>query len=117
MNETEEIPIIWKKPHNSTTIFHTGTLSILLDDFIKRYKERLKIRSVMIDLEMTHDAVGVFKTFIIKLHVTLQSGQILIAENENRNMHDAMKTIVKEIDNESRKTDRENRMDGIRKHE
>ena len=116
MNDMEEIPIIWKKPHNSVTIFHTGTLSILLDDFIKRYRERLKIRNIMIDLAMPKDAAGLSNgIFIIKLHVTLDSGVILRAESEARSVHDAMKNIVKEIDNESRKTDRQKHHDSSRK--
>ena len=115
MNNTEEIPIIWKKPHNSVTIFHTGTLSILLDDFIKRYRERLKIRSIMIDLEMPKDAAGFSNgIFIIKLHVTLDNGEILRAENEGRDVPEVMKKIVQEIDNESRKTDRQKHHDSSR---
>ena len=114
--EIQEIPITWKKPHNSLTIFHTGTLSILLDDFIKRYSERLKIRSIMIDLEMPKDGAGFPNgVFIIKLHVTLDSGEILRAEGEERSIPDAMKKIVIEIDNESRKTDRQKHHDSSRK--
>ena len=113
--ETQEIPIIWKKPHNSVTIFHTGTLSVLLDDFIKRYRERLKIRSIMIDLEMPKDAAGLSNgIFIIKLHVTLVSGIILRAESESRSIPEAMKKITQEIDNESHETDRQKHHDSSR---
>lgn len=115
MLDIEEIPIIWKKPHNNITIFHTGTLSILLDSFIKRYRERLKIRSIMIDLEMPKDAAGSSNgIFIVKLHVTLDSGKILRAESETRSIPEAMKKITQEIDNESRKTDRQKHHDSSR---
>ena len=115
MNDIEEIPIIWKKPHNSANVFHIGTINILLDNFIKRYKERLKIRSIMIDLEMPKDAAGVLNgIFIVKLHVTLDSGKILRAESETRSIPEAMKKITQEIDNESRKTDRQKHHDSAR---
>lgn len=108
MTSADEIPIIWKKPHNSVTIFHTGTLSILLDRFIKRYRDRLNMRSIMIDLEMPKDAAGLSNgIFIVKLHVTLKSGKILRAESETRSILESMHKITQEIDNESRKTDRQ----------
>ena len=111
----EEIPIIWKKPHNSINVFHTGTINILLDQFIKRYENRLQIKHIMIDLEMPKDAAGHFnKTFIVKLHLKLKSGKILIAESEKRNVTDAMKNITREIDNQSRSTDRQKHHDSSR---
>ena len=58
VSDIEEIPIIWKKPHNSSNLFHIGTLNILLDQFIKRYRDRLQIQQIMIDLEMPKDAAG-----------------------------------------------------------
>ena len=106
--QQEEIPVIWRKPHNSSNIFHIGTINILLDRFIKRYRKRLKIRNIMIDLEMPKDAAGLSnKSFIVKLHLTLQSGKLLIAESQERNISDAMKNITKEIENQSRTTDRQ----------
>lgn len=118
MSDTEEIPIIWKKPHNSSNVFHIGTINILLDNFIKRYRERLKMRNIMIDLEMPKDAAGFPNgIFNIKLHVTLESGKILRAESEERSIPEAMKKIVIEIDNESRKTDRQKHHDISSGHE
>ena len=112
----EEIPIIWKKPHNSSNLVHIGTINILLDQFIKRYRERLQIKQIMIDLEMPKDAAGVSnKIFIIKLHLKLQSGKILRAESKQRSIADAMEKITKEIDNQSRSTDRQKHTDSIRK--
>jgi len=117
MIDIEEIPIVWKKPHNSTNVFHIGTVNIFLDRFIKRYRKRLKIRSIMVDLEMPNNAAGVSnKTFIVKLHLTLESGKILIAESTKKSISDAMKNIAKEIDNQSRTTDRQKHHDSFRKH-
>jgi len=114
---SEEIPVIWKKPHNSLNLVHTGTINILLDQFIKRYEKRLQIQQIMIDLEMPKDAAGFSdKTFIVKLHVHLKSGKILIAESKRRSIVDAMKNITKEIDNQSRSTDRQKHRDSTRKH-
>ena len=117
MAEMEEIPIIWKKPHNSSNVFHTGTINLLLDQFIKRYRKRLEIRSIMVDLEMPKDPAGFSnKTFIIKLHLTLKSGKIIIAESKKRSINDAMKNITREIDNQTRSTDRQKHRDSERKH-
>lgn len=117
MEDIEEIPIIWQKPHNSTNVFHIGTVNVLLDRFIKRYRKRLKIRNIMIDLEMLKNAAGFSnKTFTIKLHLTLDSGKIFIAESTRKSITAAMKNIVKEIDNQSRLTDREKHRDSARKH-
>lgn len=113
----EEIPIIWKKPHNSSNAFHTGTINILLDQFIKRYRKRLDIRRIMVDLEMPKDAAGFSnKTFIVKLHLTLRSGKIVIAESNKRSINEAMKKITREIDNQTRSTDRQKHTDSTRKH-
>ncbi len=118
INLEDTIPIIWKKPHNSSHLAHIGKLSILLDKFIRRYQKRLQIRSIMIDLEMPRDAAGLSnKIFIIKLHLTLDSGKILIAESEKRSIEEAMKNITREIDNQSRSTDRQKHPDSSRKHE
>ena len=115
MEDLDEIPIIWKKPHNSSNILHLGTINILLDNFIKRYSERLKIRSIQVDLEMPKDAAGVFNgVFIIKLHLTLDSGKILRAESEERTIPEAMKKIVQEIENESHESDRQKHHDTAR---
>ncbi len=112
----EEIPIIWKKPHNSSNLFYIGTINILLDQFIKRYEKRLQIRQIMIDFEMPKDAAGVSnKTFIVKLHVKLHSGEILRAESKQRSITDAMKEVTREIDNQSRSTDRQKHVDSTRK--
>ncbi|OGK10437.1 hypothetical protein A2767_01105 [Candidatus Roizmanbacteria bacterium RIFCSPHIGHO2_01_FULL_35_10] len=112
VSDIEEIPIIWKKPHNSSNLFHIGTLNILLDQFIKRYRDRLQIQQIMIDLEMPKDAAGFSnKTFIVKLHLHLKSGKILIAESNRRSIADAMKNITREIDNQSRTTDRQKHTD------
>lgn len=117
MTAIEEIPIIWKKPHNSSNVFHTGTINILLDQFIKRYNKRLQIRHIMVDLEMPKDAVGFSnKTFIVKLHLKLKSGKIIIAESNRRSINDAMKNIIREIDNQTRSTDRQKHHDSSRKH-
>lgn len=111
------IPIIWKNPHNSTNIFHTGTLNILLDQFIKRYNTRLQIKHIMIDLEIPKNAGGYSnKTFIVKLHVKLKSGKIIRAESKRRSITDAMKNITREIDNQTRSTDRQKHTDSSRKH-
>jgi hypothetical protein len=117
MTDINEIPIIWKKPHNSSNLLHTGTINILLDQFIKRYNKRLQIRHIMIDLEMPKDAAGLSnKTFIVKLHVKLKSGKILIAESQKRSIEEAMKNITREIENESDLTDRQKHHDSTRKH-
>jgi len=117
MADMEEIPVIWKKPHNSSNLLHTGTINILLDQFIKRYGERLQIKHIMIDLEMPKDSAGFSnKTFIVKLHLKLKSGKILIAESNRRSIADAMKDITKEIDNQSRSTDRQKHHDSSREH-
>ncbi len=117
MTDIEEIPIIWKKPHNSSNLFHMGTINILLDQFIKKYRKRLNIQSIMIDLEMPKDAAGLSnKTFIVKLHLTLQSGKILMAESQERSIAETMKNITKEIENQSRSTDRQKHTDNTRKH-
>ncbi|MBI4009195.1 hypothetical protein HY357_03105 [Candidatus Roizmanbacteria bacterium] len=115
--ERQEIPIIWKKPHNSLNLLHTGTLNILLDQFIKRYGKRLQIQHILIDLEMPKDAAGYSnKTFIVKLHLTLRSGKIIRAESNRRSINDAMKNITREIDNQTRSTDRQKHTDSTRKH-
>ncbi|MDO8498102.1 MAG: hypothetical protein Q7S61_06195 [bacterium] len=115
--QEEEIPIIWKKPHNSTHLLYISDLSLLLDHFIKRYRERLKIQSIMIDLETPKNSAGILnKTFIIKLHIKLEDGKILIAESEERSINEAMQHITSEIDNQSRSTDREKHHDSSRKH-
>lgn len=117
MVDIEEIPIIWTKPHNSTNVFHTGTINILLDKFIKKYSKRLNIQSIMIDLEMPKDAEGYSnKTFIVKLHLTLKSGQIIIAESNRRSIADAMKNITREIDHQTSLADRQKHHDSSRKH-
>ena len=116
MTDIEKIPVIWKKPHNSSNIFHIGTINILIDKLIKKYKKRLHIQHVMIDLEMPKDAAGVSNgTFIIKLHLSLLSGKILIAESNERSIAEAMKTIEKEIENQSRSNDRQKHHDSFRK--
>jgi len=116
MKNIEEIPVIWKKPHNSSNLFHTGTTNILLDRFIKRYSDRLQIRQIMIDLEMPKDAAGFSnKTFIIKLHLTLQSGKILIAESQKRSIVEAMKDITVKIENQFDSSDRQKHTDSTRK--
>ena len=115
MNEVVDIPIIWKKPHNSSNLYHVGTVNILLDHFIKKYRERLKIQSIFIDLEMPKNATGISNnTFIIKLHVTLESGKILRAESNEKSIPEAMKEVVQEIENESRSTDRQKHHDSTR---
>ena len=117
MVDIEEIPIIWKKPHNSSNLVHIGTINILLDQFIKKYRKRLQIQHIMIDLEMPKDAAGLSnKTFIVKLHLTLGSGKIIIAESQRRSIADAMKNITREIDHQSRSTDRQKHHDSSRKH-
>ncbi len=112
----EEIPIIWKKPHNSSNLPHIRTISILLDQFIKRYRERLEIQNIMIDLETAKNTAGSLnKTFIIKLHLRLKAGRILIAESKKRSISEAMRNITREIDNQSRSTDRQKHHDTSRK--
>ncbi|OGH08116.1 MAG: hypothetical protein A2W22_01515 [Candidatus Levybacteria bacterium RBG_16_35_11] len=113
----EEIPIIWKKPHNSSNLLQIRTLSILLHQFIKRYRKRLKIQNIMIDLETPKNAAGFSnKTFVIKLHLKLKKGKILMAESKKRSLNDAMKNITREIDNQSRSTDRQRYHNSSRKH-
>ena len=115
MTDIDEIPIIWKKPHNSANIFHVGTFNILLDEFLKRYEARLQIKHIMIDLEMPKDAAGLpNKTFIVKLHVKLKSGKINIAESQKRSVTEAMRMITEEIDNQTRSTDRQKHHDSSR---
>ena len=71
----------------------------------------------MIDLEMPKDSAGFSnKTFIVKLHLKLKSGKILIAESQKRSVADAMKDITREIDNQSRSTDRQKHHDSSREH-
>ncbi|OGK25439.1 hypothetical protein A3A46_00670 [Candidatus Roizmanbacteria bacterium RIFCSPLOWO2_01_FULL_37_13] len=116
-SNNEIIPVIWKKPHNSSNLFHVGTLNILLDQFIKRYRKRLQIRHIMIDLEMPKDAAGYSdKTFIVKLHLKLIEGRILIAESKKRSIADVMRDITRKIDNQTRSTDRQKHPDSTRKH-
>jgi len=116
MTETEEIPVVWQKPHNSTNIYHTGTINILLDRFIKRYRSRLKIRNIMVDMEMPKNPKGYSdKTFVVKLHLTLVSGKIIRAESRKRSISEAMKNITREIDNQTRSTDREKHHDSSRR--
>ncbi len=113
----EEIPIIWKNPHNSSNLLHIRTISILLDQFIKRYRERLKIQNIMIDLETPKNAAGFSNNvFIVKIHLKLKTGKILIAESKRRSISRAMKNITREIDNQSRSTDRQKHPDTYRKH-
>jgi hypothetical protein len=114
-NIEEGIPIIWKKPHKSTDLLHIHDLSILLDQFIKRYRKRLEIRSIMIDLETPQNATGISDhMFIIKLHLELKSGRLLMAESKRRSIRDAMKNITSEMDNQSRSTDRQKHPDSSR---
>ena len=116
MTNIKQIPIIWKKPHNSTNIYHAGTINILLDQFIKRYEKRLDIRGIMVDLAMPKDPAGYSnKTFIVKLHLTLKSGKIVRAESVRRSITEAMKNITREIDNQTRSTDRQKHTDSTRK--
>lgn len=71
----------------------------------------------MIDLEMPNNAAGISnKIFTIKLHLVLDSGRIIIAENTRRSISAAMKNIVKEVGNQSRSTDRQKHLDNTRKH-
>ena len=115
MNELVNIPVIWKKPHNSSNVYHIEAINVLLDHFIKKYRERLKIQSIMIDLEMPRNATGISNnTFIIKLHVTLESGKILRAESNKKSIPEAMKKVVQEIENESRSTDRQKHQNSAR---
>ncbi len=117
MKKEEEIPIIWKNPHSSSNLLHLRTISVLLDQFIKRYRKRLKIQNIMIDLETPKNAAGFLnKTFLIKLHLKLKTGRILRAESRRRSLSEAMKNITKEIDNQSRSTDRQKHPDTFRKH-
>lgn len=72
----------------------------------------------MIDLEMPKDAAGLSnKTFIVKLHLTLKTGKILIAESIKRSIEEAMDDITREIDNQSRSTDRQKHHNSSRQHE
>jgi ribosome-associated translation inhibitor RaiA len=71
----------------------------------------------MVDLEMPKDSAGFSnKTFIVKLHVKIGSGEILIAESKNRSISDAMKNITSEIENQTDSTDRQKHTDSTRKH-
>lgn len=116
MPNIEEIPIIWKKSHNSANIFHMGSISILLHQFIRRYNKRLRIRRIIIDLEMPKDAAGLpDKTFIVKLHLILVSGTIVRTESNSRTIAGAMKDITRQIDNQTRSTDRQKHTDSTRK--
>ncbi len=113
----EAIPIIWKRPHNSSNLLHIHNLSILLHQFIKRYRERLEIQNIMIDLETPNNAAGFSNNiFILKLHLKLKAGRILRAESKRRSISEAMKNITREIDNQSRSTDRQKHHDTSRKH-
>lgn len=104
----EEIAIIWKKPHNKSVAFHVGTINIYLDKLIKRYGKKLQIRQIMVDLEMPKDAAGFSnKTFILKIHLTLKSGKIIIAKSTDRSIVEAMKNINSEIENQTDLTDRQ----------
>lgn len=114
----EEILIIWKKPHNNSNLLQIRTLSILLHQFIKRYRKRLQIQSIIIDLETPKNAAGFSnKTSAIKLHLKLKIGKILRAESKKRSLNEAMKDITREIDNQSRSTDRQKHHNSSRKHE
>ena len=108
IDNIEEIPVIWKKPHNSLSSLYSITVNKFLDKIIKRYRKRLQIQSVMIDLEMPKNSAGYSNsTFAIKLHLKLRSGKILIAESNKRSISEAVKNISREIDHQSSLTDRQ----------
>lgn len=108
IDNREEIPVIWKKPHASFNVFHVEALKRLLDQFIKRYRNRLQIRDIMIDLEMPKNSAGYSNSiFEVKLHLRLKSGKILRAESKKRSISDVMKNITKEIDHQFSLTDRQ----------
>lgn len=115
-NIEEQIPIIWKKPHNSSNTSHIGIINNLLNKLINKYQKRLQIRQVIIDFKMPKDAAGLSnKTFIIKIHLQLKSGKFLRAESEKRSVEEAMKNITDEIENQSYLTDRQKHHDSSRK--
>lgn len=71
----------------------------------------------MIDMEAPKNATGISDhLFIIKLHVELKSGKLLMAESKNENIGYAMKNITTEIDNQSRSTDRQKHHDTSQRH-
>lgn len=118
VDETPEevIPIIWKKPHHSGNILHIQVISGLLHNFIQRYQSRLQMTHIMIDVETPNNSAGFsHENFIIKLHITLKSGKLIIAESQKRDIKEAMDNVVQEIDNQTRETDRQKHHDSVRR--
>lgn len=116
MNQSEEIiPVIWQKPNSNLNMHDQGMINVLLDSFIKRYRKRLPMRQIIIDLEMPKNAAGFSdKTFYVKLHIQLREGRFLRAESSKRNINEAMKDVIRKIDNQSRSTDRQKHIDTSR---
>ena len=49
MDEIQEIPIIWKKPHISSNSYQIKALEQVVDKFVGRYSKKLEIRNIMVD--------------------------------------------------------------------
>jgi len=108
MDEIQEIPIIWKKPHISSNSYQIKALEQVVDKFVGRYSKKLEIRNIMVDFEMPKDSAGHSnKTFLIKIHLTLKNGKLIIAKSQKRSITDAMKNIESEIENQIDLTDRQ----------
>jgi hypothetical protein len=108
MDEKQEIPITWKKPHISPNSYQIKNLELAIMKFINRYSKKLELRNVMVDFEMPKDAAGHSnKTYLIKIHLTLKNGKLIIAESKKRSIGDAIKNIESEVENQIDLTDRQ----------
>lgn len=108
MDNIQEIPIIWRKPHISPDSYQIKTVTLAVDKFVSRYSKKLEIRQVMVDFEMPRDSAGHSnKTFLIKIHLTLKNGKLIIAESNKRSILEAMRNIENEIENQIDLTDRQ----------
>lgn len=108
MEEINEIPIIWRKPHISPHSYQIKAVELAVDKFVGRYSKKLEIRSIMVDFEMPKDSAGKSnKTFLIKIHLTLKNGKLIIAESKKRSIPEAMEKIESEIENQIDLTDRQ----------
>ncbi len=108
MEETQEIPIIWRKPHISPNSYQIKTVELAVGKFVSRYSKKLEIRSIMVDFRMPKDSTGHSnKTYLIKIHLTLKNGKLIIAESKKRSILEAMKNIESEVENQADLTDRQ----------
>lgn len=62
----------------------------------------------MVDFEIPKDSAGHSnKTYLIKIHLTLKNGKLIITESQKRSIIEAIKNIESEIENQVDFTDRQ----------